>query len=83
MELTILSPHSVRFRGPALSRRARGSLSASSISVIVRHPATDWGGQLQHFVVSVQARDGEDAVRRVREALASQGSYGWFASDPG
>jgi len=78
MELTMLSPHSVRFRGPALSRMARGALSAASISVIDRQPAADWGGQLQHYLVSVEARDGEDAVVRVQDAVGLHGAYSGF-----
>jgi hypothetical protein len=77
----MLSPHSVRFRGPALSRMGRGALSAASISVIGRQPAADWGGQLQHYVVSVQARDSEDAVVRVRGAVGLHGAYSGFAPE--
>jgi hypothetical protein len=60
---------------------ARGALSAAGIFVIERHAAADWGGQVQQYLVSIEARDGEDAVRRVSAALESHGSYGWFTSD--
>jgi hypothetical protein len=46
--------------------------------VIDRQPAADWGGQLQHYVVSVEARDGEDAVVRVQDAVGLHGAYSGF-----
>ena len=80
MQLTILSPHLVRFRGPALGRRARGALSASGASVIERHPSAEWGPQLQQYLVSVEARDGADAIRRIEVALLNQGNYNHFST---
>jgi hypothetical protein len=80
MQLTILSPHLVRFRGPTLGRRARGALSASGASVIERHPSAEWGPQLQECVVSVEARDAPDAIRRIEVALQNQGSYNHFSA---
>jgi hypothetical protein len=80
MQLTILSPHLVRFRGPALGRRARGALSASGASVVERHPCAEWGPQLQKYVVSIHARDGADAIRRIEMALENQGSYNDFSA---
>jgi hypothetical protein len=80
MQLTILSPHLVRFRGPALGRRARGALSASGASVIERHPSAEWGPQLQQYLVSVEARDGADAIRRIEVALLNQGNYNHFSA---
>jgi hypothetical protein len=80
MQLTILSPHLVRFRGPALGRRARGALSASGASVIERHPSAEWGPQLQQYLVSVEARDGADAIRRIEVALLNLGNYNHFSA---
>jgi hypothetical protein len=79
MQLSILSTHLVRFLGPALGRRARGALSAAGVSVIERHPSGEWGPQLQQYLVSVEARDGADAIRRVDVALQDQGSYARFS----
>ena len=42
-----------------------------------REPA--WDGQIQQYLVSVEARDGEDAVARVLAALKSLGSFSAFA----
>ena len=80
MQLTILSPHLVRFRGPALGRRARGALSASGASVIERHPSAEWGPQLQRYLVSVEARDGADAIRRIEMTLQNEGTYNHFSA---
>jgi hypothetical protein len=80
MQLTILSPHLVRFRGPSLGRRARGALSASGASVIERHPSAEWGPQLQRYLVSVEARDGADAIRRIEVALQNEGTYNHFST---
>jgi hypothetical protein len=80
MQLTILSPHLVRFRGPALGRRARGALSASGASVIERQPSAEWGPQLQRYLVSVEARDGADAIRRIEMALQNEGTYNHFST---
>lgn len=75
MELNLLSTHAVRFRGPAMDRRARGALSAVGASLLERQPNADWGGQIQEYVVSVQARDEADAARRIRQALEDHGSF--------
>jgi hypothetical protein len=75
MELTLLTPHTVSFAGPALGRRARGALSAAGISVLERRPSTDWGPQQQEFLVTLEARDAADAIRRVELALQRQGTY--------
>jgi hypothetical protein len=81
MEPTLLAPHSVSFAGPALGRRARGALSAASISVLERHPSADWGAQQQEYLVAVQARDAADATRRVELALQGQGTYRDFIAN--
>lgn len=78
---TILTPIAVRFRGPALHRMARGALSAAGASVIERNASVEWGPQLQEYVVSVEARDAEDAVKRVRQALEAHGAYDRFSSN--
>jgi hypothetical protein len=80
MELNLLSRHVVRFRGPALDRRSRAALSAAAVSVIERKQRKDWGGQLQEFVTSIEARDESDAVHRVAAALEGLGSYDGFAA---
>ena len=51
-----------------------GSLSAAQITMIDRRRTPGWGGQLQKYVVSVQARDGEDTVGRVLAVLEPHGS---------
>ena len=80
-EPSILTPLAVRFRGPALHRGARGSLSAVGALVVERNASVDWGPQLQEYLVSVQARNAEDAVRRVRQALEAHGTYDRFSSN--
>jgi hypothetical protein len=71
----ILSMESVRFEGPTLTRRARGALSAAGISVTERHASTTWGEQRQDYLVTVDARDHDDAVVRVRAAISPHGAY--------
>jgi hypothetical protein len=82
MELNLLSRHPVRFRGPALDRPTRAALSAAAVSIIERRQRDDWGGQLQDFVASVEARDDGDAVRRVAAALERHRAFGDFAAAP-
>jgi hypothetical protein len=82
MENNIPSSQAVRFEGPALTRQMRGALSAAGITVVERRPSTTWGEQLQHYLVTVDARNSEDAVRRVRAAVERHGRYSAFASDP-
>jgi hypothetical protein len=81
MELTLLTPHSVSFAGPALGRRARGALSAAGISVLERRPSTDWGPLQQEFLVVLDARDAADAIRRVELALQGHGTYRNFIAN--
>jgi hypothetical protein len=78
MESNIPSSQAVRFEGPALTRQTRGALSAAGITVVERRRSTAWGEQLQHYLVTVAARNGEDAVRRVRAAVERYGSYSVF-----
>ena len=47
--------------------------------MIDRRRAPGWDGQLQKYLVSVEARDGEDAVRRVLAVLDPHGSFSAFA----
>jgi hypothetical protein len=75
------SPHSVRFVGPALGRRSRGALSAAGVSVLERRPCDDWGPQRQIYLVSLDARNAADAIRRVEEALRGEGTYADFSAD--
>ncbi|MGA6947559.1 MAG: hypothetical protein WBZ00_07365 [Solirubrobacterales bacterium] len=48
--------------------------------MIERHPSAEWGPQLQECVVSVEARDAADAIRRIEVALQNQGSYSHFSA---
>jgi hypothetical protein len=75
----ILSSCRVSFLGPPLTRRTRGALSAAQITMIDRRRATGWNGQIQEYLVSVDARDGEDAVARVLAVLSRHGSFSAFA----
>jgi len=47
--------------------------------MIDRRPVPSWNGQIQEYLVSVEAHDGEDAVGRVRAALDGHGSFSAFA----
>jgi acetolactate synthase regulatory subunit len=47
--------------------------------MIDRRRAPGWDGQLQKYLVSVEARDGEDAVGRVLAVLEPRGSFSAFA----
>jgi hypothetical protein len=78
-----VTPHLVSFHGPALGRVARGALSLAAVSVIEREPAPSWAGQLLRYVVSVDARDPNDAVRRLHKALDGHGSFDGFAAEEG
>jgi hypothetical protein len=71
----ILSRCMVRFQGPPMTRRARGSLSAANITVVERRRPTAWDGQLLEYLVSIDARDDADAMARVRAALEAHGSF--------
>ena len=81
MSLVALTPHLVCFRGPALDRMGRAALSAAAVSVVERHPEPGWAGQRVEFIVSVDARDSEHAIRRVRGALVTHGSYSGFGAE--
>jgi hypothetical protein len=45
----ILSRCTVSFRGPPMTRRARGSLSAANITLVDRRRSTGWDGQLFEY----------------------------------
>ena len=75
----ILASRRVSFQGPPLTRLIRGSLSVAQITMIDRRRALGWDGQLQEYLVSVEARDGEDAVARVLAVLEPHGSFSAFA----
>ncbi len=51
----------------------------AQITMIDRRRALGWDGQLQEYLVSVEARDGEDAVARVLAVLEPHGSFSAFA----
>jgi len=74
-----LSSRWVSFLGPPLTRRARGSLSVADITMIDRRRSAGWNGQVLDYLVSVDARDDEDAAARVRTALEAHGSFSAFA----
>jgi hypothetical protein len=50
------------------------------VSVLKRHPSAQWGPQLQEYLVSVDARNENDAIRRVEAALLGQGNYDGFSA---
>ena len=77
----VFSSRRVAFLGPPLSRQIRESLSAAQITMIDRRRAVGWDGQIQAYIVSVDARDDEDAVRRVRVVLGGKGSFAAFTSE--
>jgi hypothetical protein len=78
LDIGMLSKHHVRFLGPALTRRSRGALSAASITLVERRPAENWGDQLQEYLVTLDARTGQDAVARVRKVIETHGFYNGF-----
>jgi hypothetical protein len=63
----------VSFVGPPMTRLERGSLSVAKATLLDRRRAPAWSGQIQQYLVSIQARDGEDAVARVRAVLEKRG----------
>jgi hypothetical protein len=73
-----LSSRKVSFLGPPLTRQTRVSLSAAEITMIERRRGPAWDGQIQQYLVSVAARDGEDALARVMAALESHASFSAF-----
>jgi hypothetical protein len=75
----VLSSWWVSFLGPPLTRRARGSLSVANITMIDRRRSAGWDGQVLDYLVSVNARDDEEAAARVRGALEAHGSFSAFA----
>jgi hypothetical protein len=78
----ILSRCRVSFQGPPMTRRARGSLSAANGTVVDRRRSIGWDGQLFEYLVSIDARDDDDAVVRVRTALEAHGSFSSLAQVP-
>jgi hypothetical protein len=70
-------------------RRIRGTLSAAAITRLVdRHADAaslgDGASKLHEFVVSVRARDADQALERTRVAVRTGGAYAGFSvtSDP-
>lgn len=74
------SPRRVSFQGPPLTRLMRGSLSVAQITTISRRSVPNWHGQIQEYLVSVEATDDEDAVARVLAAVERHGSFSEFAT---
>jgi hypothetical protein len=70
----------VSFRGPPLTRHLRDALTAARITVLDRHEAVGWGGQVQEYLVSLSARDQGDAVSRIRAVLDGGGSFAAFSA---
>jgi hypothetical protein len=75
----------VSFNGPPMIRRTRGALSAAAITPLVdRHnsPASvrDGASRLHEFVVSVRARDADQAVERTRTVVQAGGPYAGFSA---
>jgi hypothetical protein len=80
MEFGLLSAQRVTFQGPPLTRRIRGALSAAAITMIEHRAKAGSHGQLQDYLVSVDARDSVDAVARVRAVVEKFGPYSAFAA---
>lgn len=78
----MLTRQGVRFRGPALTRRTRDSLTNAGILLVDRTPLSGWKGQAVEYVVVLPARDGNHAIARVRDVVSRDGSYSEFAPDP-
>jgi hypothetical protein len=51
----------------------------ANITMIDRRRSAGWDGQVLDYIVSVNARDDEDAAARVRTALEAHGSFSAFA----
>jgi hypothetical protein len=69
----------VVFRGPPLTRALREALAAARITVLERRQASGWGGQLQEYIVALDAPDQEAAIARIRAALDGGGSFAAFS----
>jgi anti-anti-sigma factor len=70
-------PHPVSFHGPRLTDAARAALSGGG-AFVVQHQESAGGGSGLEYLVSVAARDSEDAVGRVRRALRDWDAYSGF-----
>jgi hypothetical protein len=81
-----LSAYTVAFRGSRFTRNARGALSAAEITPISDYPREQSGGGsqwiplTQRYAVSVRARSPENAIERVRGAVAAHGGYEEFTA---
>jgi hypothetical protein len=51
------------------------------VSVTERHPCAEWGPQRQTYLVSLEARDPWDAIKRMEEALQGKGTYTEFSAE--
>ena len=74
----------VSFTGPQMVRRTRGALSVAAITPLVDRHANaaslrDGASTLHEFVVSVRARDADQAMERTRVALPPGGAYAGFS----
>jgi hypothetical protein len=68
-------------------RRTRGALSAAAITPLVDRHANatsvrDGASELHEFVVSVQSRDADQAIKQTRAAVQAGGAYAGFCVDP-
>jgi hypothetical protein len=80
----------VAFRGARLTRNTRGALSAAGITPVMGYPREEreeTGGEKSGWIpltrkhaVSVHAPSAENAIDRVRSAVAVQGGYGEFTA---
>jgi hypothetical protein len=78
----MLTRHCVRFRGPLLTRRTRDTFSTAGIALLERNPVADWNGQVIEYLVALPAKDGKDAIARVRRVVSLDGFYSEFSPDP-
>jgi hypothetical protein len=70
-----------------MTRRIRGALSAAAITPLVDRHANDaslrdGASKLHEFVVSVRARDADQAMKRTRVAVLPGGAYAGFSVTP-
>jgi hypothetical protein len=60
----------------------RGAMSAAAIRLVESRPDPGWAGQRKTYVVSIKARDDENAIARVQAAVRAHGSYSDFSALP-
>jgi hypothetical protein len=66
-----------------MTRGIRGALSAAGATLIEHDRRGAEGGAGQHrYLVALEARDGEDALTRVREVVRGRGAFSGFKLRP-